>query len=50
MGRHAVDEMSGNENGITPKIGRKRSGQHKETSNFQKVTIFSFDNPILLRV
>ena len=43
-----VEEMSDGENGITPKIGRKRSGQHKGTSNFQKVTIFSFSNPILL--
>ena len=46
--RHAVDEMSGSENGITPKIGRKRSGQHKGTCNFRKVAIFLFNKPILL--
>ena len=29
-----VDEMSDNENDITPEIGRKRSRHHKGTSNF----------------
>ena len=33
---HAVDEMNGNENGITSEIGRKRSGLHKGMSNLQK--------------
>ena len=50
MRGHVVDEMSDNENDITSEIGRKGSRQHKGTSNFQKVTIFSFGNPILLGV
>ena len=43
---YVIDEMSDNENGITLEIGRKKSRQHKETSNFQKVMIFLFNNPI----
>ena len=45
MGEHAVDEMSDNENDITPKIGKKRSGQYKGTSNFQKVMIIRSATP-----
>ncbi|KAA0051399.1 hypothetical protein E6C27_scaffold55G001410 [Cucumis melo var. makuwa] len=46
--RRVKGQDSLSENDITPEIGRKRSGQHKGTSNFQKVTIFTFGNPILL--
>ena len=49
-GGHALDEMSGSENDITLEIGRKRIGQYKGTSNFQKVTIFFFGNLIVLGV
>ena len=44
---HLVDKMGCSEN-IALEIGRKGCRQHKRTSDFQKVTVFSLGYSILL--
>lgn len=47
--RESVNEIGSGENTFTPKFNRKVGLKLKCSSGFQKVTMFSFNNSVLLR-